>query len=168
MFCNHVSQQLYDYGISVTVETHFSDFKNILIWFSAFSPYRIKEFCAQEPWKSGYSLTTHIISNFWFLYWTYFLLKVKCMWEGSFSLDLHFAQLYHITQLLEFIKSTIMNIEFMMPIKYTDNQNKFKVRSSMNCYPEWLRDAHCNKNCLYSLKARQTAVLQPSRSNSFL
>lgn len=90
------------------------------------------------------------------------------MWEGSFSLDLHFAQLYHTTQLLEFIKSTIMNIEFMMPIKYTDNQNKFKVRSSMNCYPEWLRDAHCNKNCLYSLKARQAAVLQPSRSNSFL
>lgn len=164
MFCNHVSQQLYDFGISVTVETHFKDFKNILIWFSALFPYRIKEFCAREPWKPGYSPITQIIFNFCFLYWTYFLLKVMCMWGASF---LHLAQLYHIPQLLEFIQSTIMNIQFIMSIKYPDNQNRSKVRSSMNRYPGWLHDAHC-KNCLYSLDARQTAVLQQSRSNSFL
>lgn len=168
MFCNHVSQQLYDYGISVAVETHFTDFKNVLIWFSAFFPYRIKEFCAWEPWKSDYSLITQVISNFWFLYSTYFLLKVKCMWEASFSLDLHHDWLYHTTQLLEFIKPTIRNIQFIVPIKHTDYQNRSKVRSSMNCYPGWLRDAHCKKNCLYSLKTRQTAVLWQSKNNSSL
>lgn len=161
MFCNHVSQQLYDYGISVTVETHFTEFKNTLVWFSAFFPYRIKEFCAQEPGKSGYSLITQFISNFWFLYSTYFSLKVKCMWEASFSLDLHLDWLYHITRLLEFIKSTVMNI---VPIKHTENQNRSKVMLSTNWYPGWLSDACCKNNCLYSLAARQTAVLQQSKS----
>lgn len=122
--------------------------KNILIWFSSFFSYRIKEFCAQEPWKWGYSLVTQIIFKFWFLFTTYFLLKVKSTWEASFLPDLNLDRLYPITRLLKFIKSTIMNIRFIIPIKYTDNQKWPKVRSSMNCYPACLRDVHRKNNCL--------------------
>lgn len=132
----------------------FQTFKNIFISFPAFFPYRIDEFCAQETWKSAFSLVTQIIFYFHFLYSTYFPLKVKSTWEASCSPGLNLDRLYHITQLLEFIKSTIMNIQFITPIKYTNNQNWPKVRSSMNCYPECLRNIRCKKNLLYSLEAR--------------
>jgi len=64
-------------------------FKNILIWFSAFSPYRIKEFCTQEPWKSNYSLASQIIFSFRFSCCMYSPLKFKGTWKASFSLDLN-------------------------------------------------------------------------------